>query len=87
MLPRKNIDEPNVNNRVSSYPKVTLKAPLSYPLGTLTHAYASMLAYAYIRKLGTEGYTSSNEESQGTLRGAHARVCLKVPPYKFIIKF
>nr|DAL53580.1 MAG TPA_asm: hypothetical protein [Bacteriophage sp.] len=32
-------------------------------------------------------YTSSNEESLGTLRGTHARVCLKVPPYKFIIKF
>lgn len=77
MLPRKNIDEPNVNNRVSSYPKATL----SYPLGTLTHAYT------YIRKLGTEGDTSSNEESQGTLWGTHARVCLKVPPYKFIIKF
>lgn len=46
MVPRKNIDEPNVSNRVSSYPKGSPKAT---PLGTLTHAYT------YIRKLGTAG--------------------------------
>lgn len=80
MLPRKNIDEPNVNNNPRGYPKAPLKAPLGRP-------YAHLHIYTYIRKLGTAGYTSSNEESQGTLRGTHARVCLKVPPYKFIIKF
>nr|DAL53581.1 MAG TPA_asm: hypothetical protein [Bacteriophage sp.] len=31
MLPRKNIDEPNVNNRVSSYPKGSPWAPLRTP--------------------------------------------------------
>ena len=63
MLPRKNIDEPNVNNSPRGYPKGSPKgspkgypkATLSYPLGTLMHAYASMLAYTYIRKLGTAG--------------------------------
>ena len=34
MLPRKNIDEPNVNNRVSSYPKGSPKgSPKGYPKG------------------------------------------------------
>lgn len=46
MLPRKNIDEPNVNNRVSSYPKGSPKLPLGHPYARL---------HIYTRKLGTAG--------------------------------
>ena len=45
MLPQKNIDEPNVNNRVSSYPKGSPKgspkATPWAPLHTPTHIYVN----------------------------------------------
>lgn len=77
MLPQKNIDEPNVNNRVSSYPKATLKLPL----GTLTHAYT------YIRKLGSRCIRVATGNLEAPYGGLWAQVYINVTPYKFIIKF
>ena len=44
MLPRKNIDEPNVNNSPRGYPKGSPKLPLGHPYARL---------HIYTRKLGS----------------------------------
>nr|DAM93739.1 MAG TPA: hypothetical protein [Caudoviricetes sp.] len=46
-----------------------------------------MLAYTYIRKLGSRCTRAATGNLEAPYGGTHARVCLKVPPYKFIIKF